>query len=148
MNEDGILHEVLYPYPIWTVWKALTTSEALAQWLMPNDFAPVLGHRFTMRTAPRDGWNGVIECEVVALEPPHHLAFTWRGGIPMLDTLVTFTLTQVSQQTRLPLEHSGFAATGEAGMSVRDRLGSGWRSSVLHKRLPAVLAQLAEDQTS
>lgn len=143
MNEDSIMHEILYPYPIWTVWQALTSAEALAQWLMPNDFAPVLGHRFTFQAAPMRGWNGIVECQVVALDPPQHIAYSWRGGSPPLDTLVSFTLTQLEKQTRLRLEHSGFAASGEAGLSARDLLGRGWRSKILRKSLPALLAQLA-----
>lgn len=142
MNEDSIIQEVLYPYPIWTIWQALTSAEALAQWLMPNDFAPILGHHFTFQTAPRDGWNGIIECQVVALDPPHRVAFTWHGG--PLDTLVTFTLTAIEQQTRLRLEHSGFAATGDAGIRVRDILGRGWKSHILKKQLPALLMELAK----
>ncbi len=38
------------PYPAPRVWAALTSSEALAAWLMPNDFQPVVGHRFAFRT--------------------------------------------------------------------------------------------------
>jgi uncharacterized protein YndB with AHSA1/START domain len=36
---------VTYPHPIDRVWAALTSSEALAAWLMPNDFQPVGGWR-------------------------------------------------------------------------------------------------------
>ena len=143
MNEDNIVYEIVYPYPIWTVWQALTSSEALAQWLMPNDFEPALGHRFTFRTAPRMGWDGVIECQVVTLDPPTHVAYTWRGGSPAFTTLVSFTLTALEEQTQLRLEHSGFAAAGEMGLTVRDILGRGWRSHILQKDLPAMLAQLA-----
>lgn len=146
-TEDSIIHEVLYPYPIELVWQALTSSEALAQWLMPNDFAPILGHCFTFQTTPRMGWNGVVECQVVVLDPPERVAFTWRGG-SILDTLVTFTLTAVEQQTRLRLEHSGFATTGEAGLNVRDLLNRGWRSHILHRQLPALLSRLAEQPQS
>ena len=110
---------------------------------MPNDFAPRLGHRFTFHTTPRDNFDGVIECQVVALDPPERVAFTWRGGT-ILDTLVTFTLTPIEKQTRLRLEHSGFATTGEAGLKVRDLLNRGWRSHILHHQLPALLARMAE----
>lgn len=144
MSEDSIVYEVLYPYPIWTVWEALTSAEALAQWLMPNDFAPVPGHRFTFQTAPRGHWNGVIECQVLALDPPERVAYSWRGGAPAFDTLVTFTLTALEEQTQLRLEHSGFTAAGEVGLNVRDLLGRGWRSHILQKQLPALLARLAE----
>jgi uncharacterized protein YndB with AHSA1/START domain len=29
-----------YPYSVSTLWQALTTSEHIAEWLMPNDFQP------------------------------------------------------------------------------------------------------------
>lgn len=143
MNEDRLVYEIVYPYPIWTVWKALTSSSALAEWLMPNDFEPVPGHQFTFHTSPRMGWDGEIQCQVVALEPPHRVAYSWRGGSPAFTTLVDFTLTAQEEQTHLRLEHSGFAAAGEMGLTVRDILGRGWRSHILQKNLPALLAQLA-----
>ena len=34
---------VVYPHSIERVWRALTCRDALAQWLMPNDFEPVVG---------------------------------------------------------------------------------------------------------
>ncbi|MFU8853255.1 SRPBCC family protein [Micromonospora sp. SL1-18] len=40
-------------HPPAKVWRALTDSDLLARWLMPNDFGPVPGHRFTFHTAPR-----------------------------------------------------------------------------------------------
>ena len=38
--------EVIYPYPPDRVWRALTDRRVLAQWLLPNDFEPRVGHRF------------------------------------------------------------------------------------------------------
>ncbi len=145
MSSDSIVHEIIYPSPIWTVWKALTTAEALAQWLMPNDFVAQVGHRFTFHTKPQHGWDGIVECQVVELDAPHTLAYTWRGG-PQLNTLVTFTLEALEGQTKLRLEHSGFAAGGPAGLSIRDLLGSGWGSKLLRERLPALLARLEPNQ--
>lgn len=143
MSEDSIIHEIVYPYPIWAVWQALTSSEALAEWLMPNDFVAQVGHRFTFRTGPQDGWDGIVECQVVELDAPHKLAYTWRGSPHIPNTLVTFTLEPLAEQTRLHLEHSGFAAGGAAGLSVRDLLDSGWGSKLLREQLPALLAQLS-----
>lgn len=143
MSSDSIVHEVIYPYPIWTVWRAITTAEALAEWLMPNDFVAQVGHRFTFRTKPQYTWNGIVECQVVELHAPHKLAYTWHGGPQLPNTLVTFTLEALEGQTKLRLEHSGFAAGGAAGLTVRDLLDSGWGSQVLRKSLPALLARLA-----
>ena len=143
-ERDRIVCEVLYPHPIWTVWRALTTSEALAQWLMPNNFVAQVGHRFTFHTTPQQGWNGIVHCQVVELDAPHRIAYTWHGGAGLPNTLVTFTLEAVEQQTRLHLEHSGFAAGGPRGLSVRDLLDSGWRSNILGGALPALLDRWAQ----
>lgn len=48
-----LLFEVRYPHTPERVWRALTDPKALAAWLMPNDFAPVVGHRFTFRAPPQ-----------------------------------------------------------------------------------------------
>ncbi len=66
--DDAIVHEVVYPHPPRRVWRALTDSAALARWLMPNDFAPRVGHRFSFRVEPRYGRSGVVACEVVELD--------------------------------------------------------------------------------
>ncbi len=138
-ERDSIVHEIVYPHPIWTVWRALTTSEALAEWLMPNDFVAQVGHRFTFRTEPQAGWDGIVACQVVELEAPHRIAYTWQGGPQLPNTLVTFTLEAAGQQTRLRLEHSGFAAGGAVGLSIRDLLDSGWGSRILRQALPELL---------
>jgi uncharacterized protein YndB with AHSA1/START domain len=130
--------EEIYPYPRERVWRALTSSDSIAEWLMPNDFRPVVGHRFEMRTKPAPGFDGIVKCEVTVVDPPSHLAYTWRGG--GIDTVVTFTLESVEQGTRLRLVHSGF--TGLRGLLVSRILGKGWRTSILRVRLPRVIASL------
>ena len=41
------------------------------------------------------------------------------------------------------LEHSGFAKTGPAGLTIRDMLASGWNSKILRERLPELLDRQA-----
>jgi len=139
MTADSIVIEMFYPHPVTDVWAALTSSEAMAAWLMPNDFEPRVGHRFTFRTTPDSNWNGIVNCEVVALDRPRRVAYTWRGN--GLDTLVTFTIEPVEGGTQLRLEHAGFEKGGKVGLTVRDLLASGWNSRILRERLPAFLAQ-------
>jgi len=50
--------EQTYPHPPERVWRALTDSAALAEWLMPNDFEPRVGHKFRFRSKPMPGWRG------------------------------------------------------------------------------------------
>jgi uncharacterized protein YndB with AHSA1/START domain len=130
----------LYPYPRERVWRALTSSEAIADWLMPNDFAPVVGHRFEMRTRPAPGFDGVVRCEVTVVEPPARLAYKWRGG--GIDTVVTFTLEPVDQGTKLTLVHSGFS--GLRGWMISRLLGNGWRKHILRKHLPSAIGRMSE----
>jgi len=129
--------EMVYPHPPERVWRALTDSRALAQWLMPNDFAPQLGHEFEFHSKPQPGWDGVARCKVIEIEPPRRLAYTWKGG--SIDTVVTFTLEPVPEGTRLCLEHTGFR--GMKAVMVSFVMGSGWKSKILRVSLPAVLAR-------
>lgn len=132
--------EEIYPFPRDRVWRALTSSAAMADWLMPNNFEPRVGHRFEMRTKPAPGFDGIVRCEVTELDPPSRLAYTWSGGGN--DTLVTFTLEAVDQGTRLTLVHSGFK--GLKGWMVSRILGSGWRGKILRIYLPAAVGRITE----
>ncbi len=147
MSSDAIVLEVEYPHPIERVWRALTDARALGRWLMPNDFAPVVGHEFSFRTIPDQMWNGVVLCRVLEVDPPHRLAYTWRGDNGRIDTVVRFTLTYAAGGTRLRLEHSGFAAGRPDGLTIRDILASGWSSKLLRERLPALLDELATEES-
>jgi uncharacterized protein YndB with AHSA1/START domain len=138
-NDDAVVVDVFYPHPVQKVWQALTRSDAIEAWLMPNDFEPSLGRAFTFHTAPDQNWNGMVDCEVVALDEPRHLAYTWRNAATQLDTLVTFTLEPAEGGTNLRLEHTGFAKSGKAGQFAREGLGAGWSSTVLRVRLAGYL---------
>lgn len=133
--------EIVYPHPPERVWRALTDPAAIAQWLMPNNFEATLGHKFQFRTTPRGTWDGRVQCEILELDPPRRLSYSWAGD--NLRTVVTFELTPVSKGTRLRLEHAGFS--GLKGVLLSFILGSGWRSNILRRRLPAVLAYV-DDQ--
>jgi uncharacterized protein YndB with AHSA1/START domain len=119
------------PHPPARVWRALTDPELLARWLMPNDFTPVVGHRFTFRTRPQPayGFDGIVHCEVLEVRPERLLRLTWRGG--RLDTTVTWTLRAEGRGTRLLLEHAGFDPDDPAQLHAFTVLGGGWRSHVM-----------------
>jgi uncharacterized protein YndB with AHSA1/START domain len=48
MNRD-LRFEVTYPHPPEKVWRALTDPQAIAQWLMKNNFEARVGHKFQFR---------------------------------------------------------------------------------------------------
>jgi uncharacterized protein YndB with AHSA1/START domain len=122
-------------FPREMVWHALTDSAHLGAWLMPNDFRPEIGHRFTFRTKPAPGFDGTVHCEVLEISPPERLVISWKGGA--LDTRVSFDLEQTGEGTRLTLRHSGFA--GLSNVLPRIALGFGWKD-LLAQKLPRHLA--------
>ena len=99
-----------YPHPPERVWRALTDAEALARWLMPNDFAAKVGHAFTMQTKPGPWFDGVVRCEVLELDAPRVMVWRWQGG--GIDTTVRFELAPERDGTRLTLTHAGFRGVG------------------------------------
>lgn len=90
------------------VWSALTDSSKLAKWIMENDFKPDVGHRFQFRTQPTEWWNGIIEGEVLIVDAPHRLSYTWASGGE--KHTVTWTLQDVGGgKVNLHLEQTGFS---------------------------------------
>ncbi len=94
------------PHPPEKIWRALTQGPLIAEWLMTNDFQPVVGHRFQFRATPAPGWNGIIESEVLLVEPHTRLSYGWTSM--GLETVVTWTLTPTAGGTLLRMEQSGF----------------------------------------
>ena len=68
--------EMLHPPE--KVWRASTEGPLIEQWLMKNDFQPVVGHRFQFRAMRQPHWNDVIECEVLVVEPYQRLSYSWN----------------------------------------------------------------------
>ncbi len=120
---SSIEKEIVYPVAPAAVWRGLTDREALATWLMPNDFTPQVGHRFTLRTRPAPGFDGTVHCQVLELEEPRRMVWSWRGG--PIDTVVTFDLDEVRGGTRLRFRQEGFSGFREN--LVRLMLAQGWR---------------------
>ena len=96
------------PYPAKKLWRALTQPHLIAEWLMKNDFKLAVGHRFNLR----GDWGGVLDCEVLAVEPNRTLSYTWNfahdDAAYALQSVVTLTLTPTSTGTHLRMEQSGF----------------------------------------
>jgi uncharacterized protein YndB with AHSA1/START domain len=128
------------PHPPEKIWRALTESSLIEQWLLANDFVAEVGHRFTVRGTPLPGWSGVTQCEVLTVEAPRRLAYRWGDGSASssgLQTIVTWTLTPRDGGTLVRMEQAGFASPDE--LSYR-RIGARWPRFL--ERLDAVTADL------
>ncbi|KJC37136.1 polyketide cyclase [Bradyrhizobium sp. LTSP885] len=95
-------------HPPEKLWRALTQPHLIEEWLMKNDFKPVVGHSFNLR----GDWGGVLDCKVLAIEPNKTLSYTWNfaheDAAFNLESVVTFTLTPTRTGTHLRVEQTGF----------------------------------------
>ena len=95
-------------HPPEKLWRALTQPHLIEEWLMKNDFSPVVGHRFHLTGE----WGGVLDCEILAVEPNRTLSYSWdfkhEDAAFDLRSVVTFTLTPTSTGTHLRMEQAGF----------------------------------------
>lgn len=105
------------PHPPEKVWRALTQSALIEQWLMRNDFQPTVGRKFNFRADPLPHWNGVVDCEVLVVEPGERLSYSWNGSggeaANGLRTVVTWTLTPTKSGVLVRMEQSGFRPEDE-----------------------------------
>ena len=95
-SPKSLVIERVFPHPQEKLWRALTEGRLLAQWMMNNDFEPVVGRKFQFRAEPMPNWNGVVDCEVLVVDPMQRLSYNWGvgGGDSGLQWVVTWTLTQ------------------------------------------------------
>lgn len=89
------------PFPPDKIWRALTQPHLIEEWLMKNDFAPAVDHRFKFSA----DW-GAVDCQVLEVEPNTALSYTWAAY--GLESVVTWTLTPTPTGTHLRMEQSGF----------------------------------------
>lgn len=122
--------EVFYPYPPERVWQVLTDRRALTAWMMENDFEPKLGHKFQFYSQPLPGLKTTIQCEVVELEEPTRLVYTWQESPTAEPSLVIWTLTTVAGGTQLRLKHYQYSYTTAVASFNRPGTISAKRSSV------------------
>jgi uncharacterized protein YndB with AHSA1/START domain len=100
------------PHPPEKIWRALTQGALIEEWLMKNDFQPLVGHRFSFRSTPVPGWDGVIDGEVLQLEPNSRLSYSWEtmGS----KSVVAWTLTPTKSGTHVRMEQNGFRSQNDA----------------------------------
>jgi len=102
----SVVIEKELPHPPEKVWRALTQTSLIKEWLMDNDFQPAVGHKFQFRSTPMPNWNGIIDSEVLVVDPNKKLSYSW--GSLGLESVVTFTLTPTDAGTHIRMEQTGF----------------------------------------
>jgi uncharacterized protein YndB with AHSA1/START domain len=127
---NSIKHQFFFPHPVETVWEYLTKSELMAQWLMKNDFQPIVGLDFQFRTNPYPAldFDGIVYCKVLEIVPFKKLSYSWKSGPGegkiTLDSVVVWKLETKEKGTELFLEHSGFEKI--ENLNLYNGLTDGW----------------------
>jgi uncharacterized protein YndB with AHSA1/START domain len=111
-HSHTLVVEKEFPYPPEKIWRALTEGELIKEWLMENDFRPDLGHKFSFRATPQPHWNGIIDSEVLVVEPHKKLSYRWNSM--GLESVVAWTLIAKGGGTLVRMEQSGFKPDQEA----------------------------------
>jgi uncharacterized protein YndB with AHSA1/START domain len=125
-----ITHELFFPNPPSVVWDYLTKAELISQWLMENDFLPVIGHefQFRMHPVPQIDFDGIVYCKVLEMIPNKRLTYSWKcgpgNGKITLDSLVVWTLVPHENGTQLLLENSGFKEM--ENFAIFSAMDEGW----------------------
>ncbi|MCQ6564020.1 SRPBCC family protein [Paenibacillus mendelii] len=97
-----------YTTSIEKAWSALTDSSKLAKWITENDFKPVVGQHFQFRHQPSEYWDGIVDGEVLIVEAPNRLSYSWATGDE--KHTVTWTLQDLGDgKVNLHLEQTGFS---------------------------------------
>ena len=128
------------------VWAKLASLEGMHEWFSKKlvfEFHP--GGRFQMEVSiPGDG-DFTFYGEVVKIDPPHELAFTWteheKGKTPWpIATLVSFKLRPKGDGTVVSLTHTGFEKLeGELARTEYEGHIVGWERAETLKELKAAV---------
>ena len=129
----SINHTYFFPHQPEVVWEYLTKAELIEQWLMKNDFLPIVGYDFTFTTRPLPNYNfdGMVYCKVLEIVPFKKLSYSWKGGPGegkiTLDSIVVWTLQPKDNGTELVLEHTGFK---ETDFNMYAAMDEGWLKNI------------------
>jgi uncharacterized protein YndB with AHSA1/START domain len=121
------------PHPL--VFNALTEPDELAKWWGPSGFtAPSVeidlrvGGSYRIAMQPPDGNLFYLSGEFRKVDPPVHLAYTFRWEDPDPDdreTLVTLSLGDLGESTELVFTQRVFATDGRRALHEQ-----GWRQGL------------------
>jgi uncharacterized protein YndB with AHSA1/START domain len=137
MKETRIDLERTYAHPIDAVWSAISEASEISKWFIDADFKPEVGYSYTFTHEDTQ-----IVGEVLAVDPPTELVYTWCVKGTGIVTTVRWALTSTGAGTEVKLEHTGFDEYGESAIGLFTSFQKGWASCAdeLEKHLAEAIA--------
>ncbi len=130
----SIKHTFFFNHGPEVVWEYLTKAELISQWLMENDFQPIVGHEFQFRTKPMAAieFDGTFYCKVLEIVPYKKLRYSLKcgpgNGKISLDSVVVWTMVEKDKGTELLLEHTGFKEI--ENLTIYSMMNEGWLKNI------------------
>jgi uncharacterized protein YndB with AHSA1/START domain len=124
-----IQYQLFFPHKPAAVWDYITKPELIAQWLMPSNFKPVVGHEFQLNAPamPEMDFDGVFYCKVLEVVPHQKLSYSWKfgpGDGTLNNSVVIWLLTEKDNGTELLMKHNEFE--GANFLTMFDSMSKGW----------------------
>lgn len=90
--------------PIEKVWEAISDENEISKWFLPAKFKAEIGFQYTF-THVHDQGTTYITGEVLTVDKPNTLSYTWESSGSDVNTTVIWNLKEEDGITKLMLEH-------------------------------------------
>jgi uncharacterized protein YndB with AHSA1/START domain len=127
---EAVVIERTFNAPVARVWKALTDVEQMRAWYFElKDFRPEVGFEFEF-VVEHEGMTYHHLCKITEVIPQKKIAYTWWYKGHPGDSLVTFELAAVGDETRLKLTHEGLETFPKTAAFARKNFEAGWTAII------------------
>lgn len=96
-----------FEQPVDVVWKFISESENLAEWLFDNDFVAEVGSSFRFWLPPQDSWDGILHGRVTSVVNQKSLSYNLNSSSLNGESNLEWRLEKGPGKTLLSLTHEG-----------------------------------------
>lgn len=128
--------------PVERVWRAITDKAQLKQWYFDlDDFNPEIGFRFSFAGQGHKGAQYIHRCIVTEVIPQQKLQYSWQYEGQPGYSLVTFTLAEIGNRTKLTLTHHGLETFPQDSPDFAWKSFNGGWNEIIGNMLPDFLSK-------